>query len=57
MSVSRATVLWGQAAEHAAAAGRRVTVGDVCTVAVACAGVSGGWVAAVSSRGPDLSCP
>ncbi len=54
MSASRATVLWGQAAEHAAAAGRRVAVGDVCAVAVACAGVSGGWVAAASSRGPDF---
>ena len=54
MSVSRAMVLWGQAAEHAAAAGRRVAVGDVCAVAVASARASGAWVAAASSRGPDF---
>jgi len=54
MSASRATVLWGLVAEHAAAAGRRVTIGDVCAVAVASARASGGWVAAASGRGPDF---
>ena len=54
MSVSRATVLWGLIAEHAAAGGRRVAVGDVCAVAVASAQASGAWVAAASSRGPDF---
>jgi len=54
MSVSRATVLWGLIAEHAAAGGRRVAVGDVCSVAVSCAQASGAWVAAASSRGPDF---
>ena len=54
MSVSRATVLWGLIAEHAAAGGRRVAVGDVCAVAVSSAQASGAWVAAASSRGADF---
>jgi hypothetical protein len=54
MSVNRATVLWGLIAEHAAATGRRVSVDDVCAVAVSAAQASGGWVAAASSRGPDF---
>ena len=54
MSVSRPTLLWGQIAEHAAAAGRRVTAADVCAIAVSSAQVSGAWVAAASSRGPDF---
>jgi hypothetical protein len=54
MTASRATVLWGRVAEHAAAAGRRVMVEDVCAVALSCARVSGTWVVAASSRGPDF---
>jgi hypothetical protein len=54
MTGSRATVLWGRVAEHAAAAGRRPAVADVCAVAVSAAGVSGAWVAAATSRGPDF---
>lgn len=54
MSVSRSTVLWGLIAEHAAMAGRRVAVDDVCAVAVSFAGASGVWMAAASSRGPDF---
>jgi ANTAR domain len=54
MSVSRATVLWGLIAEHAATGGRRVAVGDVCAVAVSSVQASGAWVAAASSRGPDF---
>jgi hypothetical protein len=51
---SRSTVLWGLIAEHAAAAGRRVAVDDVCAVAVSCAQASGAWLAAASNRGPDF---
>jgi hypothetical protein len=48
-------VAWGLVAEHAARAGRRASVADVCAVAVRSAGVSGAWVAAASgSRGPDF---
>jgi hypothetical protein len=54
MSVSRATLLWSLIAEHAAAEGRRVTVADVCAVAVSSAQASGAWVAAANSRGPDF---
>ena len=54
MTDSRAAVLWGLVAERAAAAGRRVAVADVCAVAVSSARVSGAWVAAASSRGPDF---
>jgi ANTAR domain/GAF domain len=54
MADSRPAVLWGLIAAHAAAAGRRVTVGDVCAVAVSSARASGGWVAAASGQGPDF---
>lgn len=54
MADSRAAVLWGRVAAHAAAAGRRVAVADVCAVAVSAAGTDGGWVAAASGRGPDF---
>ena len=54
MTTSRPTALWGMIAEQAAAAGRRVTIDDVCAVAVSSAQVSGAWVVAASSRGPDF---
>jgi hypothetical protein len=54
MADSRPAVLWGLIAAHAAAAGRRVTVADVCAVAVSSAQASGGWVAAASGRGLDF---
>jgi hypothetical protein len=41
-------------AQHAAAVGRQVMVDDVCAVAVLSAQVSGAWVVAASSRGPDF---
>ena len=47
-------MLWGLIAAHAAAAGRRVAVADVCAVAVSSARAGGGWVAAASGRGPDF---
>jgi hypothetical protein len=50
----RAAAVWGLVAEHAAAAGRRVSVADVCAVAVRSAGVSGAWVAAAGGQGPDF---
>jgi hypothetical protein len=46
--------MWGLVAAHAAAHGRRVSVADVCAVAVSAAQVSGAWVTAASSRGPDF---
>ena len=54
MTARRPTVLWGMIAEHAAAAGRRVTIDDVCAVAVSSAQATGAWVVAASSRGPDF---
>ena len=54
MTTSRPTVLWGMIAEHAAAVGRRVSIDDVCAVAVSSAQASGAWVVAASSRGPDF---
>jgi ANTAR domain len=54
MTESRATVVWGQLAAHAAAHGRRVSVADVCAVAVASARLSGGWLAAARGSGPDF---
>ena len=54
MTESRAVILWGLVAAHAAAQGRRVSVADVCAVAVGAAQVSGTWVAAADSRGADV---
>jgi len=55
MPESRPAAAWGLVAAHAAAAGRRVSVADVCAVAVRSVGVSGAWVAAASdNRGPDF---
>ena len=54
MTDSRATVVWGQLAAHAAARGRRVSVADVCEVAVSSARLSGGWLAAARGSGPDF---
>jgi ANTAR domain/GAF domain len=51
----RAVALWGRVAGHAAAADRRVSVADVCAVAVLAAGASGGWViASGGAGGPDF---
>jgi hypothetical protein len=41
-------------AGHAAEQGQRVSVADVCAVAVSCVQVTGAWVTAVSDRGPDF---
>lgn len=54
MPEGRPTVSWGLVAAHAAAAGRRVSVADVCAVAVRSAEVSGAWVAAAGDCGPDF---
>ena len=54
MAEGRATVVWGRVAAHAAAGGRRVSVADVCEVAVSSAGLSGGWLAAARGGGPDF---
>lgn len=54
MTPSRPAVLWGLVAEHAAGAGRRVSVADVCAAAAEAAQVSGAWVTAASGRGPDF---
>jgi ANTAR domain-containing protein len=50
----RGEVLWGLVAAHAAELSRRVSVADVCAVAVECAQVTGAWVTAASGRGPDF---
>jgi hypothetical protein len=54
MTDSRLTVVWGQLAAHAARLGRRVSVGDVCTVAAQSAQLSGAWVAAAGGSVPDF---
>jgi hypothetical protein len=54
MPESRRISLWGLVAAHATAQERRVSVADVCAVAVSAAQVSGAWVTAASSRGPDF---
>jgi hypothetical protein len=54
MAEGRGVVVWGRVAAHAAARGRRVSVADVCEVAVGSAGLSGGWLAAARGGGPDF---
>ncbi len=55
VSESRSEVVWGLVAAHAAGQGRRVSVADVCAVAVGSVGVSGAWVTAASGRGLDFA--
>lgn len=47
-------VLWRQVAAHAAAHGRRVSVADVCAVAVSSAQLSGAWLVAARGGDPDF---
>jgi ANTAR domain len=54
MTDSRAMVVWGQVAAHAAAQGRRVSVADVCAVAVSSAALDGAWLAAARGGDPDF---
>ena len=54
MTDSRAVAVWGQVAAHAAAHGRRVSVADVCAVAVSSAQLSGAWVVAARGGDPDF---
>jgi len=55
MTVGRPAVVWGLVARNAAAAGRRVSVADVCAVAVESAKVSGAWVTVSGGGGgPDF---
>jgi hypothetical protein len=54
MTTGRAAVVWGPIAGHAAAAGRRVSVADVCAAAVGAARVSGAWVTVSGDREPDF---
>ena len=51
---SRRMAVWDLVAAHAAARGKRVTVADVCAVAVSSAQVSGAWVIAASGGEPDF---
>jgi ANTAR domain/GAF domain len=54
MTDSRAVAVWGQVAAHAAAHGRRVSVVDVCAIAVGAARLGGGWLAAARGGEPDF---
>jgi hypothetical protein len=54
VTTSRPAVVWGLVAGHAAASDRRVSVADVCAVAVESAQVSGAWVTVSGGRGPDF---
>jgi hypothetical protein len=54
MADSRAAVLWGQIAAHAVGQNRRVSVADICAVAVSSARLNGAWVTAARGGGPDF---
>jgi ANTAR domain/GAF domain len=54
MTDRRPAVVWGWLAAHAAAHGRRVSVADICAVAVSSAQLGGGWLAAARGSDPDF---
>jgi hypothetical protein len=54
MTDPRGVVVWGWLAAHAAAQGRRVSLADVCAVAVSSAGLTGAWLAVARGSGPDF---
>jgi hypothetical protein len=54
MPERRRDLVWGLVAAHAATHGRRVSVADVCAVAVSSAQAGGAWLSAASGRGPDF---
>ena len=54
MSDRRTVVVWGLLAAHAAGHGRRVSVADVCAVAVRSAQLGGAWLAAARDGEPDF---
>jgi ANTAR domain-containing protein len=55
MTASRAEIMWGQLARHAAVRGARVDVADVCAIAARSAQLSGAWVTAASNGEPDFA--
>jgi ANTAR domain len=54
MTDRRAAAVWGQAAAHAAARDRPVSVEDVCAVAVSSAQLAGGWLVVARGSDPDF---
>jgi hypothetical protein len=54
MTDRRTVVVWGQLAAHAAAHGRRVSIADVCAIAVRSGLLSGAWLAVARDREPDF---
>jgi ANTAR domain len=54
MTSRRPEILWGLVVAHADGQGRPVSMADVCAVAVSSAQVSGVWVTAVGTAGPDF---
>ncbi len=54
MTTRRSEIVWGLVAAHAGAQGQRVSVADVCAVAVSSAQVSGAWVTTAGRGGPDF---
>jgi ANTAR domain/GAF domain len=54
MTDPRGVVVWGRLAAHAAAQGGRVSLADVCAVAVSSAELTGAWLAVARGSGPDF---
>ena len=54
MTDPRGVVVWGRLAAYAAAQGRRVSLADVCAVAVSSAELTGAWLAVARGSGPDF---
>src|ERR1700722_8313116 len=54
MTDPRGVVVWGWLAAHAAAQGRRVSLADVCAVAVSSAELTGAWLAVARGSGPGF---
>src|SRR5260370_32819025 len=54
MTDSRTVAVWERLAANAAGHGHRVSVADVCAVAVSSVGLSGAWAVAARGAGPDF---
>ena len=54
MTRSRRETLWGLVAAYAAGQDRRVSVADVCALALSCVQGTGAWVTAASGQGADF---
>jgi hypothetical protein len=54
MTEVRRAQVWGLVAARAATQGRHMSAADICAITISLAQVTGAWVTAASTRGPDF---